>query len=272
MIKKIFIILSLLICTTCLFSAVPPLINYQGKLSDSSGNPVSDGTYSMIFKIYNVEIGDNAIPCGDPGANCLWEETQNVQTKNGIYSVLLGNINPLTSDTFNEANRWLGVKVGTDSEVTPRQKFTSVAYAFEADSANDCEGFLKMEHVDGTKASTGSESEVILKTYTMEANTFNSIAIVMFDMGFYVNPSTPGKNSGETRLYVNGQNVKTLNASADTATPYEYLLTYYSDSMGVYTINSGLSSDITIQVRGIVALGAGGTATVTNNFFMIMGY
>lgn len=136
MIKKIFIILSLLLISTYIFSAVPPLINYQGKLLDSSGSPVPDSTYSIRFRIYNVETGDNAIPCGDPGANCLWEETQSVQTKNGIYNVLLGSINPLTADIFSEADRWLGLTVVSDSEMTPRQKFASSAYALKIDSTS----------------------------------------------------------------------------------------------------------------------------------------
>ena len=121
-----------LIIGSFLYADVPNTVNYQGRLTDSSGNPVADGTYSMTFKIYNIESGDSGIPCGDEGANCLWEETQSVETKNGLFNAMLGSVNPVTATIFSEANRWLGITVESDSEMTPRQKFASSAYALKA--------------------------------------------------------------------------------------------------------------------------------------------
>ncbi|HIE30452.1 TPA: hypothetical protein EYP66_24600, partial [Candidatus Poribacteria bacterium] len=42
---------------------VPKLINYQGKLTDTEGNPLT-GDFSMTFAIYDAE----------DGGNLLWEE------------------------------------------------------------------------------------------------------------------------------------------------------------------------------------------------------
>src|SRR5689334_1383646 len=71
-------------------------INYQGKLADSSDNPVADGTYETEFKIYTQSVG------GSP----LWTETRSggneVQVTNGLFSVMLGSVTPLTGIDYNQ--------------------------------------------------------------------------------------------------------------------------------------------------------------------------
>ena len=37
------------------YAAIPQRMNYQGKLTDASGNLVSDGSYDMRFKIWSDE-------------------------------------------------------------------------------------------------------------------------------------------------------------------------------------------------------------------------
>jgi hypothetical protein len=107
-------------------ATVPQQINYQGFLADSSGNPVSDGNYTMSFDIYNMSSG------GDP----LWSESQTVTVKDGVYNVILGQSgNPINPDIF-DGDRYLGVTIGTDAEMTPRQKLTATAYAMKAAKAD----------------------------------------------------------------------------------------------------------------------------------------
>ena len=40
---------------------VPQTINYQGRLTDPSGDPVPDGEYELSFRIYNVAEGGVAV-------------------------------------------------------------------------------------------------------------------------------------------------------------------------------------------------------------------
>lgn len=99
---------------------IPQLINFQGILKDGSGNPVTNGSYSVTFTIYDAPSG---------GTN-LWQEVQTVNTTNGLFTVLLGSgALPLYYYLFNDSTRWLGVKVGTDPEMTPRQRLVSGAYS-----------------------------------------------------------------------------------------------------------------------------------------------
>jgi len=108
-------------------ASVPPMINYQGKLMQPSGVPVPDGTYQMTFAIYDVPTG------GTP----LWSETNgSVQVKGGLFSVLLGSVNNLPGNIFDSPDRWFGVTVGSDPEMTPRQRIASAAFAFGASVAD----------------------------------------------------------------------------------------------------------------------------------------
>jgi hypothetical protein len=107
---------------------VPGLMNYQGTLTDGDGVAL-DTTVSMTFSIYSDSTG---------GAT-LWTETQPaVAVRSGLFNVLLGRVNSLPDTVFNDPERWLGVQVGGDPELSPRQRIASVGYAFwsaEADTA-----------------------------------------------------------------------------------------------------------------------------------------
>jgi hypothetical protein len=102
------------------FAAIPHLINYQGMLTDNSGNPLS-GNFNMTFKIYDQSSGGNK----------KWEETQNsVTVTNGLFNVILGTVTPIDTLSFNQ-DYWLDITVGTE-QMPSRLKFTSVGYAYRA--------------------------------------------------------------------------------------------------------------------------------------------
>ncbi|MCM8798695.1 MAG: hypothetical protein NC821_04445 [Candidatus Omnitrophica bacterium] len=122
----VFIFFFLTFFITPGFTQIPHKINYQGYLTDSGGNPVN-GTVSILFSIYDVSSGGTA----------LWSETQSVNVNQGIYSVNLGDNNPVNL-AFDKPY-YLGVKVGSDSEMTPRIPLTSVGYAFRANTAQTVE-------------------------------------------------------------------------------------------------------------------------------------
>lgn len=108
------------------FSAVPPLLNYQGRLTTLDGKPVADGDFGVRFTIYDDSLTNNA----------LWAETLLVSTKDGLFSTLLGSQHPVISSMFADPNRWLGLAVGTDNEIQPRTRFASMAFAEHASKAD----------------------------------------------------------------------------------------------------------------------------------------
>ncbi len=101
-------------------SVVSPLLQYQGRLTDpSTGEPVADDTYSIVFSLYDVGSGGSA----------LWTETKDVAVQGGLFSTALGDTTALDMSLFDGQALWLGIKVGADAEATPRQQVLPVAYA-----------------------------------------------------------------------------------------------------------------------------------------------
>jgi fibronectin-binding autotransporter adhesin len=131
---------------------INPEINFQGKLTNPDGTNVTDGTYSIVFSIYSVSTGGTAI----------WTETQSsVSVASGIFQVNLGSVTTLPgSINFNTPGLYLGIKVGSDAEMSPRIQFTAAPYAFNSQSLG---GVLASGY--GTLAGT--------QTWT-NTNTFNN--------------------------------------------------------------------------------------------------
>ena len=117
------VVLSVLLIAPAVQAVVPGLINYQGTLTDDNGVAL-DTTVAMIFTIYYDSTG----------AASIWTETQPaVEVTSGIFNVLLGSVNPISEGLFGGSpSRWLGVQVGGDPELTPRQRIVTVAHAFHA--------------------------------------------------------------------------------------------------------------------------------------------
>lgn len=95
--KKLSIIICLtafIFAFTCLsFAEVPSLINYEGRLTDTDGNAVPDGTYEVQFSFYDVPSEGTA----------LWSEmwdaaTSPVMSINGVFNAMLGSHTPIPED------------------------------------------------------------------------------------------------------------------------------------------------------------------------------
>jgi hypothetical protein len=101
------------------------MINLQGKLTATGGAAVS-GTQSLTFKIWDHLTGDT------PAA--LWTENQtSVRVDaNGIFNVYLGSSNAITFIFDPLKNYYLGITVGTGTEMTPRQQLVAVPLANSA--------------------------------------------------------------------------------------------------------------------------------------------
>jgi hypothetical protein len=110
-----------LIAPAALAAAVHAAVGYQGRLYDQNGNPVS-GTMSVTFSLYASATAGTAV----------WTETQSVSFANGYFGVQLGSVTAFGTMAFDGTVRYLGVKVGTDAEMTPRAAVASVPYALAA--------------------------------------------------------------------------------------------------------------------------------------------
>lgn len=143
------LLLFIVICPFLIVAQVPQLMNYQGLLSDpATGNPIADGNYQIIFAIYDLPTG------GSP----VWSESQTVETRQGLFSTLLGSNNPLLPDVLSGPEKYLGIKVASDPEMTPRRRIVSSAYAMLSQSANQWSGLdtADFRNSDGNPPNEGS--------------------------------------------------------------------------------------------------------------------
>jgi hypothetical protein len=112
----LFAVVVLVSLTVGIASAVPVTknITYQGKLTDAAGNPLT-GAFTVTFTLYNVSSGGTA----------LATDSHSVDASKGLFTT------QVTADSsyFDGRALWLGIKVGSDSEMTPRQEIRPVPYA-----------------------------------------------------------------------------------------------------------------------------------------------
>jgi len=97
------------------YAEVPNTINYQGKLTDQHGDPLNE-TCSITFSIYDQVSGGNN----------LFSTTKSVAVDQGIFNV------QLQPDLPFDTQYYLGTKVGSDEEMSPRQKLATAAYSFRS--------------------------------------------------------------------------------------------------------------------------------------------
>ncbi len=107
---------------------IPRTMSYQGVLTQSNGTAVPEGNYGLTFRLYSA----------DSGAVALWTETQNVAVVKGIFNVILGTTNPITLPF--DRQYWLGITIGSGSELTPRIQLTSSPYSMHAAYADSIAG------------------------------------------------------------------------------------------------------------------------------------
>jgi len=104
--------------------AIPHVMSYQGRLTDTAGRAVPDGVYAITFSLYVDSSGGSA----------FWTEQQNVQVTSGLFSVRLGSVTPL-SYLSSDGNGWLEMQVQPDPAMTPRIRIASSGYAYFAEAA-----------------------------------------------------------------------------------------------------------------------------------------
>lgn len=110
--------LAFLLFGSALFLSGQASLRMQGSLQKPSGKPFDNGFHAVTFKLYEVEVGGQAI----------WTEVQpQVKVENGLYEASLGSIVPLNL-RFNK-RYYLGAAVNGGAELAPRAILGNSPYA-----------------------------------------------------------------------------------------------------------------------------------------------
>jgi len=149
---------------------IPYKVNFQGRLTDATGNIKADGLYNMRVRLYSAATGGSAV----------WTEsretTNRVQVTNGLFSIQLGDVTTLSPSLFTTYPLYLEIElptpasancsaaacgVFTEGAMTPRSPLGSSPYAFNADT---------VDGIDGASLARNDTSN----TFTVgSTNTFN---------------------------------------------------------------------------------------------------
>lgn len=112
-------------------ASAPQVIPFQGRLTDQAGTPYSEGTYTIVFNLYDAPVGGTA----------LWTERHTgVGLVNGMVNVFLGSIVALDGQDFTQT-RYLGITIDADGnantadpEMVPRQMIVPAFFAKDSES------------------------------------------------------------------------------------------------------------------------------------------
>jgi hypothetical protein len=146
--RHLLLVLAIVMIGTPCGAAVPSTMSYQGTLTNSSGAPVSDGTYDLTFRLY----ADSA------ATSSIWSEENTLAVTGGAFGVLLGNKSPLGSLSF-DSQYWLGIQLGSDPEFVPRVKLAASPYA------------LGLSQLPGLSHSKSTVGEITSSSWQQVAST-----------------------------------------------------------------------------------------------------
>jgi len=232
-------------------------INYQGKLSNSSGVSVANGQYNIRFKIY------------DASNNVLWTEDHTggsrVTVTGGLFSVMLGSIEPITTIDWNQV-LYLGVNIGGtgeaipiwDGEMTPRKTLGAVPAAMESDKLDGLDS-VQFVRTDATSTIATSSAETVLTINQTGAGSLLDLKKSGVSV-FSVNNS--GLASTSALLVSSTANIGGLLAVSGTGT------STFSSNLSVGSnllINNDLMVTGSSNLSGLLSVSGTGTSSVAQN-------
>ncbi|HOX85764.1 MAG TPA: tail fiber domain-containing protein [bacterium] len=116
---------------------IPRIISFQGVLADADNVASTDTMRVFTFKLFTSPDASTA----------LWSETQTVRLYQGVFTVYLGEAQPLDAIHLT-GSCYLGIFLESGEELLPRIKLSSVPYAISAVYADSLRfGGFEAKHI-----------------------------------------------------------------------------------------------------------------------------
>ncbi|MBI2476555.1 hypothetical protein HYV72_00100 [Candidatus Uhrbacteria bacterium] len=260
---------------------VPQIVSYQGRLTDSNRITVDDASYSMYFALYTASSGGTCLwSAGNTDSNtatidCIGETPDtavSVTVTDGVFTVLLGDTtasqNAIPDDLFDDnATVYLGVTIGSDAEMTPRKRVTSVPFALQAGDAD------LLDDLDSDNNGCTSACVPVTDSNGNLAITGNPQSTAVSGGSLYINPASADADEvilgvalgGSARFTVDEDGDVRIGGGAANATISLYNSnntaatitgTRYGGSYDAIQINGILDSPSGFAASGIVSVAA----------------
>ena len=213
-------------------AAAPGFINYQARLTDSAGAPLS-GTQSLVFRVYNAVTAGTQLASGGVTATAT----------SGLLSALI----PAWADIFTGSSAWLEVQVGSEI-LGPRSQLVTVPYAFQAEQSADKETLLTFRllgvsvvkaNVDGVAVAPFNGTIVSVNLYRRTAGSSGSTIVDV--------------NKNGTTVFTTQANRPAVTTAQSQATAANMDVTSVSAgdvlSVDVDQVEGGSPEDIVVSVR-----------------------
>lgn len=198
-------------------------ISFQGKVVNSNGTNVADGSYTFRFRIYTSQAPTDATSTCSANS-CLWEESKNISTVNGIFQTYLGDGVSLPGGIdFNSDTLYLGVQFNGDTEMNPRIRLSAVPYAFNADKLNglSSSNFVQLSPASQQTGSINVSSDITTGG-TFQGNALDTAAANAINIA--TNNATSiniGKSAGGTSISILGTLTAKTVSGFDSPTAYQ---------------------------------------------------
>ncbi|MEQ1745853.1 MAG: hypothetical protein ABMA02_10525 [Saprospiraceae bacterium] len=247
--KKLLFLLPCLICLSLFFQqtahAQGALLGIQGILKKANGNAVDDGTYSLKFRLYEQAEG---------GAH-IWQEIQpDVDVVGGIYTATLGSITALNVPF--DTTYYLGVSVGSGTEMLPRIRLTTAPYALS---------LIGNTNQFPSSGNVKEDNTIIAGKLAVGQSTLPATQSVQVNGGVLARGGLPGTDGANNNGYAfsgnNGDNDSGLFSTQDG---YVGLYTNGLERVLLYPSGMTLNGHLTMSA-GNVYIGGGGKIIYGNS-------
>jgi hypothetical protein len=195
-------------------TTLPTKMNFQGRLTNSSGNIVSNGTYNMRFRIWNASSGGVQQWSEDR----LVSASQGVTVTNGQFSVQLGSITSLPASVFTSNSLYFEVELPTpatatgsspswtEGAMTPRNQLATSAYAYNAEMLDGIDGSAFAQMATGNTF-TAAQTINVSSTAAFDIQNGSSVSVFKVDSStstITIGSATNGAVFSSTGVQFNG--------------------------------------------------------------------
>ncbi len=125
------VLLGLLAVASPVWGQAQDIIDFRGRLVDTSGKPIKTLTTVTVRLYYS--------PITAVGTEVFSEVTNLTPDNEGYFSHTIGSVNLLSGVDFSQPI-YVGLQAGSDPEISPRYLLTKSPYAFHANNAATLEG------------------------------------------------------------------------------------------------------------------------------------